>query len=122
MLDTLESKNMVIFLDVCQCGCFTKDLASKGRIIITGCTDREICWQEDAYQHGVFSYYLIKAFDDLELVDVNNDNMVSVEEIFYRVSQEVEVEFRQHPPPSPQNPQMIDYYEGELIIYDVLRN
>lgn len=116
-LDTLESKNTAIIMDFCESGSFSDNISSSGRIIITGCTGREKCWQEKAYEHGIFSYYLIEAFDHLETVDTNDKHDISAEELFEYTNLKVTSEFQYYPPPSPQHPYISDYYEGELILF-----
>ena len=116
-LDILESKNIAIIMDFCESGSYSDNISNIGRIIITGCTGREKCWQEKAYEHGVFSYYLIEALSQFDAVDVNGDGMISAEELFCYLKLKVEFEFQQYPPPSPQHPYINDNHDGELILF-----
>jgi uncharacterized caspase-like protein len=116
-LNTLESRNVTIIFDVCESGCFGNSITRTGCVIITGGTGREICWQVDTYEHGIFSYYLIEAFNQLDAVDANGDRMISAEELFYYLRLKVEAEFQQYPPLSPQHPCINDNHDGELVLF-----
>jgi len=116
-LGILESKTIAIILDFCESGSYSNDISNDGRVTISGCTEREKCWQEKAYEHGIFSYYLVQAFDHLHTVDINNDQSISIEELFTYTNLKVTSEFQNYPPPSPQHPYISDYYEGDLILF-----
>ena len=94
-------------------------MTNKGRVLLTCGTGREVCWQDDTYEHGVFSYYLIQAFANLRSVDKNNDYNISVEEIFAFVDALVTEEFRLYPTVSIQHPMIIDNHDGELVLFTI---
>ena len=116
-LDTLESQNIVVIMDFCEGGSYGDSISGIGRIVITGCTGHEKCWQEDAYRHGIFSYYLIEAFDHLDTVDTNDNHEISAEELFEYVKFGVASEFECYPPPSPQHPHISNHHGGDLILF-----
>jgi hypothetical protein len=104
-------------MDFCESGSYSDNVSNNTGITITGCTGREKCWQEKVYEHGVFSYYLIKAFDDFKSVDKNDNKAISIEELFEYTNLKVTSEFQLYPPPSPQHPHINDHYDGELILF-----
>ena len=118
-LEILESKNIVIIMDICGSGFFAMKLSGNGRVILTCGTESQKCWQEDTYAHGIFSYYLIEALCDLENVDTNGDHAISAEELFDYVYLGVASEFEAYPPPSLQHPQMIDDHKGDLTLFQI---
>ena len=104
-------------MDFCECGQFSENLSCIK--CITSCTGNEKAWEEKFYEHGIFSYYLIMAFDYLEDMDINEDSYISVEELYLWVETQVELEFQRFPAPSPQHPQLLSSYcdEFQLFIY-----
>jgi len=118
-LDALESQNMTIMFDFCGSGGFSDSLTDAGRVILSGCTGQEKCWQDSKNDHGVFSFYILEGLSKPEELDGNNDLNVSAEEIFNYVQPKVAASFQQYPPPSPQHPQLIDNHDGELILFSV---
>ena len=131
-LDDLESDNIVVILDSCFSGGFidraigiesglpptdprdgfTRDLSQSGRVILTGCAEDEYGWEDSALGHGVFTYYILEALDELELTDANGDNEISVEEVFNYAAPKV-VECME----GYQYPQIDDGYAGDLGLF-----
>jgi hypothetical protein len=118
-LASLESTQIMFIIDMCESGCFFGNIIGNEYVVLAGSTNREKCWQLDVYEHGIFSFYLIEAFSNLISIDINNDNKISSHEIFYYVYNMTESEFNLYPPPSPQHPQYISHYNGDLIILDL---
>jgi uncharacterized caspase-like protein len=118
-LSCLDSKKKVIIMDACGSGGFGDKIYEPDRIVISGGTGSETCWQEQQYHHGIFSYYLIQAISSFNIVDIDNDHMISVEEIFNYVENKVALEFEQYPPPSPQHPQIRGSLPHSLILFTV---
>jgi hypothetical protein len=114
-LSILESRSIVFIMDFCECGSFSDNLYCAE--CITSCTGNEKAWEEESYEHGIFSYYLIKAFDYLVDMDTNKDESISVEELFFWVQAKMEYEFKQFPPPSEQRPKLIDSYKDEFQLF-----
>ena len=129
-LSTLNSQRISVFIDSCYSGgfidketkkelppsagpadSFAKDLSKAGRVIITASAEAESSWESVALRHGVFAYYLLECFDDLEVLDDNGDNDISAEETFEYLAPLVRIytDWDQHP-------QMYDGYEGELTL------
>jgi hypothetical protein len=129
-LDSLDSNHISVFLDSCHSGGFidkateeefplsdrgdgfARDLSKGGHVIITASAETESSWEYAALQNGVFTYYLLEALNNLELLDGNGDNEISAEEIFTYVEPLVSTYDEDH----PQHPQMYDGYEGELTL------
>jgi len=121
-LDILDSKKIILILDTCGSGSFTKGLCENGRVILTCGTNCEKCWQEETYEHGVFSYYLIQAFREINFVDSNLDGVICAEELFEYVKSEVTKELLKYPPPSPQHPYICDNCEGHLPLFKLVND
>jgi len=133
-LDELDSQHISVFLDTCFSGGFidkatrkellssdlndgfAKDLSKGGRVIITASNETESSWEYGALEHGVFSYYILEGFDNLELLDDNEDNEISAEEIFLYIEPLVRNYTEQD-----QHPQMYDGYEGELTLITTVK-
>jgi len=114
-LDTLDSNKVVVVLGTCYAGGFISDLWGSGRVILASSDANESSWENMALGHGVFSYYLLEAFDNLELVDTNGDYEISAEEIFYYVEPKV-VAFEEAWG-EDQHPELGDGYVGQLGLF-----
>lgn len=114
-LDTMDSNKIVVILETCYAGGFISDLSASGRVILASSDANESSWESRALGHGVFSYYILKGFDDFELVDADGDYEISAEEIFYYVEPKVvayEEAFGED-----QHPQLYDGYVGQLGLF-----
>jgi helicase len=116
-LDAYDSNNVVIFLDFCESGNYGTSIANDNGITVTACTGSEKSWQEKAYEHGIFSYYLMQALSNPEKVDKDGDFQISIDEIFEYIQLAMISEFHSFPPPSPQHPYMLDNFSGEFILF-----
>jgi hypothetical protein len=82
-LATLGSTRTILVLDSCYSGGFIDDVGAKGRLILTSCGEREMCWEgvetgKVRIQNGLFTYCLLEAFAGAG--DLDGDGEVSVEE------------------------------------------
>ena len=104
MLDRVEAKKMIAFLDSCYSAAtinrtdkkrsiiIVKDpfqkFKGKGRVIITSSDGKEQSVEIDAFGHGIFTYYLLKALKGD--ADRNGDGYIELDEIWdyvkYRVT------------------------------------
>lgn len=109
-LNTLDSENVVTILDTPGASGFITALSSSGRVILAACGGNEAVWYSDALGHRIFSYYLLEAFDNVELVDTSGDYEISAEEIFNYVHPLV-TSFE-----STQHPVLGDSHAGELVL------
>jgi uncharacterized caspase-like protein len=82
-LDAFEPATIILMLDSCYSGGFIDDIESKGRLILTSCGEREMCWEgaetgKVQIENGVYTYCILEAFSGLG--DLNGDGKVSMEE------------------------------------------
>ncbi len=109
-LDQLESDKLVVTLDSCHSGGFISELSQGGRVVLASSGKYESSWESSALGHGIFSYYILQGFGNLEAVDANNDYEISAEELFYHAKPEVTA----YEP--TQHPDIGDSYSGELAL------
>lgn len=115
-LDSLESKKIVLVFDTCYCYDYTKSLRAPSRVIFTGCSENQVCWESETLQHGIFSWFLLKAIENPVEADENNDRTLSVLEIFQYIDEGILNYFKDSPPPSPQNPELFIQTEVDIGI------
>lgn len=121
-LSLIESSNICIVFEFCESGCYAKKMQTSKGVILSASTDLEICWQEDFNGHGVFTYLLLEAMSEISTSDKNHDNYISAEELYSYINRKMALEYQNYPPPSPQHPQIIDNYPGELCLFSINRN
>lgn len=122
-VSSVKSKNVVIILDSCFSGNFAEAIEHNGStsIVITGGSDGELCWQSDAFKHGVFSYYLIDALNNIQNVDKNNDGIITINELFTYISDKIQEDYVKAPPPSPQHPEIINPAGNDLELFQITK-
>jgi hypothetical protein len=99
-LKKLPAKSITFFSDACFSGADVFEKISpmvirakepikdglKNTSLINSCTGTEVsCWQNEE-QHGLFTFYLLKAMKDYQTTDANKDKQISLEEVFKVVS------------------------------------
>lgn len=90
------------------------DLNSPNVVALTACDDDEVSYESSLIKHGYFTYYLLYT-TKYAFFDLNQNGMLSVEESFALVSQNLSVEMSS----LGQNPQIYDgntEVENEYII------
>jgi hypothetical protein len=113
-LSELEAARQVVILDSCFAGGFIEDLSRSGRVVLAATGDNEVGWEADALGHGVFPYYLLNSFENLDVLDADGNNEVSAEELFnYAQPRTIEYEAN-NDYDSIQHPEIHDGYAGEL--------
>jgi len=95
-LKTLPAKSITFFSDACFSGANVFEKISpmvirskepikegmKNTSLLNSCTGTEVsCWHNEE-QHGLFTFYLLKAMKEYETTDANKDKQISVDEIF----------------------------------------
>jgi hypothetical protein len=124
MLDSwlrcLESEQQVIIIDSCNSGGFIKELYQYNRIVITSCSKDEDSYETSILDHSVFAYFFLDAFNNLYSVDENDDNNISIEEVFNWIKSKTY--FSAKGQRRTQSPQICDCYYGEIILIDFTRN
>ncbi len=82
-LGAIDASRTLLVLDSCYSGGFVEDVGAEGRIVLTSCGEREMCWEgmetgKVRIQNGLFTYCLLEAFAGAG--DADRDGTVSVEE------------------------------------------
>jgi hypothetical protein len=112
-LDALEADNIVVILDSCRSGSLISDLSETGRIIIASSKSVEDSFYFPSLGHLVFTYCILDAF--YNFVDSDEDNELSVEEIFSYAAPIVTAALASEY--ELQTPQIDDRYDGELELF-----
>ncbi|OYT61298.1 hypothetical protein B6U81_03260, partial [Thermoplasmatales archaeon ex4484_30] len=86
-------------------------LAQSGRVILMSAKSDESCWQSYRLKNGIFTYFLVEAFDGPG--DSNHDGWVSAEEAFEYASPKT-TEYKPN-----QHPQIYDGCPGEVLITQI---
>nr|AAU82845.1 polysaccharide deacetylase [uncultured archaeon GZfos1D1] len=110
----IESKRAVFFIDSCYSGeaggrtfsrpdvaarnitiseKFLEQLSGEGRIIITASKPDELSLETDELKHGIFTYYLAEGLKGK--ADLNGDGVVTVDELYSYVYEQVTKKARQ---------------------------
>ena len=120
MLNKLDSKGVAVILHSCYSGGmiesywigdFVNKLRKEGRVIMTACEENDTGWNfifSDHYMMG------LQGYADIEPVIGNKDGKISAEEAFFYAQKKTKEEIEGGN--SPDNPQIDDNYDGELIL------
>ena len=99
-LKKIPARSVVVFTDACFSGADVFDKISpmvlrakepskeglKNTTIINSCSGSEVsCWHNEE-EHGLFTFYLLKAMKDYAATDSNKDRQISLAEIFASLS------------------------------------
>jgi uncharacterized caspase-like protein len=126
----IEAERVVVFIDACYSGAaggrtfsstktrsagvddlFLERLTrSKGRAIVTASRPSEVSIELSALEHGIFTYYLVEGLKGA--ADANRDGIVSLQELYEYVEQEVTARARSVG--GNQHPMMKGELEGPL--------
>jgi len=111
-LSALNSERVVIILDTCYATTYNNKLSNSGRVILASSQASEEAYATS--DHGIFTLYLLEAFNEFSIADVNRDYELSAEEIFHYAQPKTmklasDSEYAQHPVLS-------DQYPGELSL------
>ena len=128
ILDRINSDRLVFIADACYSGAsggrtiarqgyranlsddFLNRISSgKGRVIISASGPNEVSAEDDRLEHGVFTYYLIKALKGK--ADYDSDGLITVDEAYRYVSKEVPKATGQE-----QHPVKKGTVEGQLVL------
>jgi len=95
-LKLLPAKSITFFSDACFSGADVFEKISpmvirakepikegmKNTSLLNSCTGTEVsCWHNEE-QHGLFTFYLLKALKEYETTDLNKDRQISLDELF----------------------------------------
>ena len=81
-LRCLESNQQIIIIDSCNSGGIIEELYYYGRVVLTSCREDEDSYEKSRLGHSVFTHFFLDAFNKLDNVDDNNDNSISIQEVF----------------------------------------
>jgi len=81
-LARLDSERIVIMLDMCFAGSFSRELGKDGRVVLMSCQQDESSFEDPELRHGVFTHYILQAINNFEAADINGDYELSAEELF----------------------------------------
>jgi len=81
-LSRLDSESVVVILDICYAGSFSKKLSQDGRVVMMSCEPEESSWESRELKHGVFTHYILQALSSFDVADTNYDYELSAEEVF----------------------------------------
>lgn len=128
ILNRINSERLIFIADSCYSGAsggrtvsiggiranisdsFINRIASgKGRVIMTASSANEVSVEDDALQHGIFTYYLIEGLKGS--ADYDSDGLVTVDEAYRYVSYEVPKATAQE-----QHPVKKGSVEGQLVL------
>ena len=128
MLDRVEAKKMIVFLDSCYSAAtihgtdkkrglmIVKDpfqrFKGKGRVVITSSDGKEESVEIEKFGHGVFTYYLVKALKGE--ADENEDGFVDLDEVWDYVKYRVTDTARKHG--STQTPIIDGSYSAGIVL------
>jgi uncharacterized caspase-like protein len=128
ILNRIQSERLVFIADACYSGAsggrtikieglrsnisdafLNRISRGKGRVIITASGANEVSAEDDALQHGVFTYYLIEGLKGR--ADYDADGMITVDEAYRYVSDAVPRATNQD-----QHPVKMGAVEGQLVL------
>jgi hypothetical protein len=128
ILNRIQSERLVFIADACYSGAsggrtisieglrsnlsdnfFGRISRGKGRVIITASGANEVSAEDDALEHGVFTYYLIEGLKGR--ADYDADGLITVDEAYRYVSDAVPRATNQD-----QHPVKMGAVEGQLVL------
>ena len=116
-LNAIPSEHRAVILDTCHAGQFASVLDENDSISLFSSRADELSWSYGSLRSGVFSYFVLEALNNFSATDANDDYALSVEELFiYAVDRTISMS-SEH---MVQNPVMVDRYEGELVLLELL--
>ena len=124
MLDSwlrcLESNQQIIIIDSCNSEGFIEELYNYGRVVLTSCSKDEDSYEKQTLGHSIFTYFFLDAFNKLDNVDDNNDNGISIQEVFNWVELKT-ISFAKTQSLS-QNPKISDCNYEQIRMMDFVKN
>ncbi|ACZ62297.1 caspase domain-containing protein [Dehalococcoides mccartyi] len=108
----LESHYQAVILESCYSASFADDLNQPGRIILYSSLAAEVSWADG--DSGLFSGYINDGLSYIPNADINGDNIISLEELFYYAQPRTTDESRITS--SLQHPFLSDGIGGELSL------
>jgi uncharacterized caspase-like protein len=128
LFSRIRSERLIFLVDSCYSGAsggrtvanfgFRANISDKfleristgrGKIIVTASAANEVSAEKDELQHGVFTYFLLEGLKGK--ADTDNDKIITVDEIYRYVSDEVPKATKQE-----QHPVKRGSVEGDLVL------
>ncbi|RLF93064.1 hypothetical protein DRN50_07810, partial [Thermococci archaeon] len=91
---------------------FASDIFGNGRLILMACQATQFSWEVEAFQNGLFTYYLIQGLTTIA-ADINVNGRISFEEGFLYADPLVN-NYSTNFLPENQDPQIDDRITGEV--------
>lgn len=118
-LRCLESSQQIVIIDSCNSGGFIKELFYYGRVILASCCQDEDSYEKRILGHSIFTNFFLDAFNNLIDVDANNDNGISIQEVFNWV--ELKTTSFAKSQFLSQNPKMSSTNNTQIRLMDLVR-
>lgn len=118
-MSSIKAGKIVVILQCWGSGAFQNDLSENGRVILMSSGVNEAAPISDSLKHSVFVYYFLQALDRFDVVDANNDYLLSVEEIFNYANLLTSVYEMEEEYTYIQHPIMDDRYTGASSISEI---
>jgi hypothetical protein len=119
-LKCLESSQQIIIIDSCSSEGLIEELYHYGRVILTSSSQDEDSYERPVLSNSIFTHFILDAFNNLDDVDDNNDNSVSIQEVFNWVEINTKsfakTQFRS------QNPVISDSNYEQIRLMDFVKN
>jgi hypothetical protein len=94
----VKAHKILIILDCNYAGKFYSSLSQEGRVLMLSCRGGEKSIESPVYQHGIFTYFILKGLSNFDTFDTNRDYELSAEEIApYANAMTTSVNDLQHP-------------------------
>ena len=119
-LSCLESNQQIIIIDSCNSGGSIKELYNYGRVILASCRQDQDSHERQILGHSIFTHFILDAFNNLGNVDGNNDNSISIQEVFDWVELKT-VSFAKTQFQS-QNPKICDSNYEQIRLMDFVKS
>ncbi len=107
----VQAGKILIILDCNYSGKFRVSLSKEGRVLMLSSSAQEESKESLEYRHGVFTYFILQALNNLENHDTNQNHELSAEEIA-SYADEMTANYFTHL--NPQHPVLEDQVSGEL--------
>jgi hypothetical protein len=77
----VKAKKILIILDCNYAAKFFVSLSKEGRVLMLSSSAQETSKESSDYQHGIFTYFILKALHNFTAYDANHDDELSAGEI-----------------------------------------
>lgn len=106
-LEKLDSENIILLFDTCYSYDYASRLINDNRIVVSCCSEDQVCWESENLMHGIFSSFLIQAIRNLREKNGNEDNILTIFELYTYIEKSMQTYYSEENPPSEQSPRLI---------------